>query len=95
MRPQTRRHALVFSLALALPCAVLIFVGVRMIRDGDELAARRQVEEHARTVARIRSGLIARLARVTADVPAVAMMARLETPYHARRVCMNGYVVTL
>ena len=49
-----------------------------MIRDGDELAARRQVEEHARTVARIRSGLIARLARVTADDPAVAMMARLD-----------------
>lgn len=78
MRPQIRRQALVFALALVLPCVFLVGLGLRTIRDGDELATKRLADERAAVHERIRAGLAAELRQIQPDSAPVALAARID-----------------
>jgi signal transduction histidine kinase len=59
-----RRHAVLFLLALVVPCLILLALGARMIADGAELARARQAEADRRRLGQIGDELLSRLERV-------------------------------
>ena len=72
--PRTR--AWLFFVALALPCAGLVALGLRMVADGDSSAINRQTEVRQQLLLRIGSDLAGVLERIRTDVATAQDTAR-------------------
>jgi signal transduction histidine kinase len=59
-----RRRALLFLLALALPCVVVVALGIKMIAEGQEVALARTTADQSRLVTQIAGDLMTRLERI-------------------------------
>jgi hypothetical protein len=66
--PPPARRAVLFLLALALPSAGVVALGLRSVSQERELAGRREAEDTQREVRRLHDGLVAALERLTLDV---------------------------
>ena len=62
-----RRQVLLFLLAIVLPCAALVALGVRTIQQERELGQRRVADERRLLTREVRQALLDRLGRVTRD----------------------------
>ena len=60
-----RRQVLLFLLAIVLPCAALVALGVRTIQQERELGQRRVADERRLRTRELRQALLDRLGRVT------------------------------
>ncbi len=82
-----RRQVPLFLLAIILPCAVLVALGLRMIEQERELAENRLNDERARVTGQIRQDLASRLERIAVQEAAAlvtqpdrALLSRYENP---------------
>src|SRR6187399_2333721 len=86
MRLHAPRYATIFGLALALPCLMLAAFGVRMIRNCDELAEKRQAEERGTIARRIGSELTTRLDGLSLEAArALGAGRNADVAWEARR----------
>jgi signal transduction histidine kinase len=83
-----RRHTLLFIGAVVVPSAVLLALGVRTIRQEEELAEKRRSEEKIRVIGLVRQELLTRLegialraasGQLTPRDREIALVARLES----------------
>ena len=76
-----RRLVALFLTAVLLPCALLVVLTVRGMRQERELAAKHAADEHARVVARVRQLLRARLDRMASQAVGTRNAATRNRPY--------------
>ncbi len=86
--PIMRRHTLLFVGAVVVPSALLLGLGVRAVRQEDELAEKRRGEEKLRVIALVRQELLNRLedialraasGQLTPRNREIALLGRLES----------------
>ena len=82
-----RRQVPLFLLAIILPCAVLVALGLRMIGQERELAEKRLADERGRVTGQIRQELSSRLERIALQEAAAlvtqpdrALLSQYENP---------------
>ncbi len=67
MQLDHRRQALLFLVAMGIPCAALVLLGVNLVRQERELAGQRRDNERARALEQLRNDLLIRLERLRLD----------------------------
>src|SRR5437660_3913260 len=59
-----RRHALLFLIAIFIPCAVLVVLGLRTMEQERQLERKRVTEERQRLVNQVRDALLSQLEKL-------------------------------
>ena len=76
-----RRLVALFLTAVLLPCALLVLLTVRGMRQERELAEKRAADEHARVIAQVRQSLRVRLDRMASQAVSTRNAAARNRPY--------------